>query len=153
MNNMVLKSWAYLLAASLLALTVGASPVSAKGASKGLASADAKAIRVVIEAQLDAFARDDADQAFAYAAAPIRAMFGSPANFLRMVKTGYPVIYRPLSVTFLKPEVIDGDTLQSVQMSDQDGQVWVAHYHMQRQKNRSWLINGCQLEKSSARVT
>jgi hypothetical protein len=118
-----------------------------------LAPADAQAMRVVIERQLDAFARDDADQAFALAAPPIRTMFGSAANFLRMVKTGYPVVYRPVSVTFLKPEVADGEFLQSVQMSDQQGQVWLAHYRMQRQKNGTWLINGCQLEKSDARVT
>lgn len=116
-------------------------------------TADAKAIRTVIEAQLDAFARDDADKAFSYAAPPIRTMFGSAANFMRMVKTGYPVVYRPVSVTFLKPEVIDGEIMQAVQMSDDAGQVWVAHYRMLRQKARPWLINGCQLERSDARIT
>ena len=120
---------------------------------KGVGSADAKAIRAVIEAQLDAFAKDDADKAFSYAAPPIQSMFGNPETFLRMVKTGYPAVYRPASVIFLKPEVIDGETLQLVQLSDQEGAVWTAAYRMQRQKNQLWRINGCALEKSAGRVT
>jgi hypothetical protein len=133
----------------LLALCGGITPALAQR----LTSADAKAIRTVIEAQLDAFARDDADKAFSYAAPPIRTMFGSAANFMRMVKTGYPVVYRPVSVTFLKPEAIDGEVMQAVQMTDDAGQVWVAHYRMLRQKAKPWLINGCQLERSDARIT
>ena len=133
----------------LLALFGGITPALAQG----LTSANAKAIRTVIEAQLDAFAHDDADKAFSYAAPPIRSMFGSAANFMRMVKAGYPVVYRPVSVTFLKPEVIDGEIMQAVQMTDDAGQVWVAHYRMLRQKAKPWLINGCQLERSDARIT
>lgn len=127
------------------------------GAAPALAQrvtpADAKAIRAVIEAQLNAFAADDADKAFSYAAPPIRTQFGSAANFMRMVKTGYPVVYRPVSVTFLKPESIDGEIMQAVQMTDDEGQGWVAHYRMLRQKAKPWLINGCQLERSDARIT
>lgn len=154
MNRIVLKS----LMCLAVGLLTGGAPATeiAQALAKdthGISGSDAKSIRTVIEAQLDAFAKDDADQAFSYAAPPIQTMFGSPANFLRMVKTGYPVVYRPVSVTFLKPEVIDGEIMQAVQLSDQEGQVWVAHYRMQRQNNRRWLINGCQLEKSDARVT
>ncbi len=134
-----------------LACAVAVLPAAAQ--SQGVSSADAKAIRTVIEAQLDAFAKDDADKAFSYAAPPIQSMFGNPQTFLRMVKTGYPAVYRPASVTFLKPEVIDGDTMQLVQLSDQDGAVWIAAYRMQRQKNKLWRINGCELEKSGGRVT
>ena len=138
----------FCLGAALL-LFAGTAPALAQR----LTPADAQAIRGVIEAQLDAFAKDDAEQAFALAAPPIQTMFGNAANFMRMVKTGYPVVYRPMSVTFLKPEVIEGEIMQAVQMSDQQGQVWVAHYRMLRQKNKPWLINGCQIERSDARIT
>ena len=146
-------NWTAICAKWMVSLCCVALAHAAIAQSKGVGSADAKAIRAVIEAQLDAFAKDDADKAFAYAAPPIQSMFGNPQTFLRMVKTGYPAVYRPASVIFLKPEVIDGETLQLVQLSDQEGAVWTAAYRMQRQKNQLWRINGCALEKSEGRVT
>lgn len=137
------------LLALLLMAWAGTTPAQVKGVS----AADAKAIRAVVEAQLDAFARDDAGKAFALAAPQIQSMFGEPDNFLRMVKSGYPVVYRPASVTFLKSLLIDGEMIQAVQMSDQAGVVWVATYRMQRQKNNLWRINGCVVEISAGRVT
>lgn len=117
------------------------------------AAADARAVRAVIEAQLDAFAKDDAGLAFSYAAPSIQAMFGNPVNFMRMVRTGYPVVYRPASTIFLKPEITGGGVLQTVQMTDDAGQVWMAHYRMERQQDKTWRISGCQVEKSAGRVT
>ena len=115
-------------------------------------AADAKKVRAVIEAQLDAFATDDARRAFSYAAPAIRQMFGTPENFIRMVRTGYPVVYRPASVIFLKPELVDGELIQGVQMTDGAGEVWLALYTMQRQRDKSWRINGCQVAESAGRA-
>ena len=131
----------------------GCIAVAGAVAEPNVSAADAKAIRAVVQAQLDAFARDDADQAFSYAAPDIRSQFGNAQTFMRMVKIGYPAVYRPASVTFLKPEHDDGATWQAVQLSDAEGQVWIATYRMQRQKNKLWRINGCTLEKSAGRVT
>ena len=138
----------WLLALMLLGWA-GATPAQVQSVSV----ADATAIRAVVEAQLDAFAQDDAGKAFALAAPQIQLMFGNAQTFMRMVKTGYPAVYRPASVIFLKPEVIDGDTMQLVQLSDQEGVVWIAAYRMQRQNDKQWRINGCELEKSAGRVT
>ena len=138
----------WLLALMLLGWA-GATPAQVQSVSV----ADATAIRAVVEAQLDAFAQDDAGKAFALAAPQIQMMFGNAQTFMRMVKTGYPAVYRPASVIFLKPEVIDGDTIQLVQLSDQEGVVWIAAYRMQRQNDKQWRINGCELEKSAGRVT
>lgn len=112
-----------------------------------LSAADASAIRAVITEQLDAFAHDDAARAFALATGGIRERFGSPERFIDMVRTGYPVVYRPKSVQFEKPAVIDGEIIQPVRMTDADGEAWVAFYPMQRQPDGRWRINGCQLEK------
>ena len=138
----------WLLALMLLGWA-GATPAQVNSVS----AADATAIRAVVEAQLDAFAQDDAGKAFALAAPQIQLMFGNAQTFMRMVKTGYPAVYRPASVIFLKPEVVDGDTMQLVQLSDQEGVVWIAAYRMQRQNDKQWRINGCELEKSAGRVT
>ena len=116
-----------------------------------LSAEDANAVRAVITEQLEAFARDDATRAFALAASGIRERFGSPEVFIDMVRTGYPVVYRPKSVQFEKPAVVDGEVIQPVRMTDADGEAWIAFYPMQREPDGRWRINGCQLEKVRGR--
>jgi hypothetical protein len=115
--------------------------------------AQAKEMRAVVQAQLAAFAADDSKRAFSFAAPAIRRMFVTPENFMTMVRTGYPVVYRPASVSFLKPAVVDGHYLQGVQMTDADGGVWLAIYQLQRQKSKRWLIHGVHVVESDARMT
>ena len=119
----------------------------------GVSAADEKAIRAVVQAQLDAFAADDANRAFSFAAPSIREMFGTADRFMAMVRTGYPVVYRPASVAFLKPELIDGEVIQGVRMTDANGASWLAVYQMQRQPDKSWRIGGCQVVPSQERMT
>lgn len=116
-------------------------------------AADAKAARSVIEGQLAALAADDAKRAFGYAAPALREYFGTAENFIEMVRTSYPVVYRPASVAFLKPQWLDGELVQGVHMSDDHGVLWLALYRLQRQKNRSWRISACQVVQAEGRVT
>ncbi len=67
-----------------------------------------------------------------------------------MVRTGYPVVYRPNSVQFEPPAVVDGEVIQPVRMTDADGQAWIAFYPMQRQADGAWRIDGCQLTACGA---
>jgi hypothetical protein len=139
---------------SLLLLVSGAAfAPAALAQERAVSAADAKAIEMVIRAQLDAFAHDDADKAFSYAAPGIRNVFGSAANFISMVKKGYPVVYRPASVIFLKPVPDDDAVIQPVRMTDADGRIWIAVYLMERQAAGGWLTNGCQLGRSEGQVT
>ena len=117
-----------------------------------MSAADAKAMQRVIQAQLNAFAADDAKLAFSYAAPAIRAQFGTAENFLVMVRQGYPMVYRPANVVFFKPTLVDGALVQAVQFSDLDGDEWVASYRMQRQRNKAWRINGCVVVPSAGRA-
>ncbi len=110
---------------------------------------DARAVRAVIEAQLDAFRKDDAAGAFSLATPGIRETFGSPENFMNMVRSSYAVVYRPTSVAFEAPVVIDGQIVQPVRMTDAEGRAWLAVYPMQRQPDGSWRTNGCQLGRLS----
>lgn len=113
---------------------------------------DAVAIRAVITAQLDAFAHDDAARAFSFASDGIRARFGTPQVFIEMVRTDYPVVYRPKSVQFEKPAVVDGEVIQPVRMTDAQGRLWVALYPMHRRADGTWRINGCQLQRLQGRA-
>lgn len=114
--------------------------------------ADAKAVRQVVEAQLAALAADDAIKAFSYAAPNVREAVGSAEGFLAMVQRGYPVVYRPATVAFLKANGKDDDVIQRVQMVDAEGESWLAIYSLQRQKNRSWRITGCSVVENKGRM-
>lgn len=114
-------------------------------AAQGLAPDDARALRTIIEEQLDAFQRDDAPRAFSYAAEGIRANFGTAESFIEMVRRSYPVVYRPQSVQFEEPMTIEGEVVQPVRMTDAQGRAWLAVYPMQRQPDGGWKINGCRL--------
>jgi len=114
---------------------------------------DAKAVRQVIEAQLAAFAEDDAEKAFSFAAPSIRESFGTAEKFMAMVRRGYPVVYRPTSVRFLDP-VLHGDTLmQRVRMTDDLGAAWMVVYSLERQDDRSWRITACIAARGDGRMT
>jgi len=122
-------------------------------AAQAVSAADARAVREVIEAQLDAFRRDDAARAFSYAAPAIRETFGSAENFMAMVRAEYAVVYRPHSVSFDAPEMAGGELVQPVRMVDAEGRAWIALYPMERQSDGAWRINGCQLARLPARET
>jgi len=108
---------------------------------------DARAVRAVIEAQLDAFRHDDAARAFALATPGIRATFGDAETFMHMVRQSYAVVYRPSSVAFEAPVAAEGGVLQPVRFTDAEGRLWLAVYPMQRQSDGGWLTNGCQLAR------
>jgi hypothetical protein len=106
---------------------------------------DRTAIRFVISHQIEAFQKDDAVGAFSFASREIKAQFGTPENFMRMVKTAYDPVYRPRSVMFEKIAYIEGFPSAQVLLLDREGRLIKAIYLMQRQPNGNWKIAGCQL--------
>jgi hypothetical protein len=132
------------MAAACAMATASAEPVSA---------ADARAIRGVVAAQLDAFANDDAARAFSYAAPAIQAMFQTPERFVAMVRAGYPVVYRAASATFFVPERVGDEIVQAVHLGDGDGGVWLATYRLERQADGTWRIKGCDVQRASGKTT
>jgi len=104
---------------------------------------DAQKILGVIVAQLDAFADDDADRAFQAATPALREAIGSSGRFLALVRGNYPMVYRPASVTFHKPQQEQGAVLQLVEITDSDAKSWLAMFEMEQQPDASWRISGC----------
>lgn len=110
------------------------------------AEADARAVRRVIDGQLAALAANDAVRAFSYASAGVRAQMGDAARFMAMVRGGYPMVMRPASIAFFRPRLDDqGAVLQTVQMRDREGRLWLANYRLVRQAKAGWRIDGCQV--------
>lgn len=124
-----------------------------KATAPALRSLDRAAIEATIRSQLDAFGRDDAEQAFGYATADIRRQFGSSDRFMRMVEEQYEPVYRAAGLQFLALLQVDGQWVQTVRIVDGDGRVWRAHFTMRRQPDRSWKVGGCQLVQTSALAT
>lgn len=114
-----------------------------------LGSEDVRAMRAVIDAQLEAFSRDDDEGAFSLASPGIRERFGSAETFVRMVREQYAVVYRAASRAYLAPVVEDGIVIFPVQLSDRAGGVWVALYTMQR-VGGEWRVAGCQLVQGAS---
>ena len=115
---------------------------------------DAVAVRQVIEAQIDAFRKDDAARAFSYATDGIRLTFVTAENFMEMVRSQYAVVYRPRTVAFEAPIGITGDELvQPVRLTDDAGRAWVALYPMLRGSDGVWRTNGCQLRRAEGQQT
>ncbi|MEO6625981.1 MAG: DUF4864 domain-containing protein [Burkholderiaceae bacterium] len=129
--------WFSLAVAGLAPAAFAAEPV--------VPAPSAKAVQLTVRAQLDAFASDDAKRAFSFAAGTIQQMFGTPDNFMDMVRSTYPVVYRPASVTFLTPKPQGKVIVQPVHMTDNQGASWLAVYRLEQQKDKSWRIAGCVL--------
>lgn len=108
-------------------------------------SVNAVAAKAAVQGQLLAFANDDAELAFSFAAPIIQSVFKTPQNFIAMVIKSYPVVYRPVKVSFMKPESVGPDLLLPALMTDTRGKVWIANYTLQQQPDGKWLISGCEL--------
>lgn len=110
----------------------------------GPAAADPGAIQGVIDQQIDAFRADDFETAFTYAAPGIRSMFGTPSNFGRMVRQGYPMVWRPESVEYLDAAPRGPGWEQDVLVTDSSGRIHRLRYSMVQTQN-GWRIAGVSL--------
>ncbi|MDF2387111.1 DUF4864 domain-containing protein [Nostoc ellipsosporum NOK] len=109
-------------------------------------------IRSVIERQLEAFQKDDAQGAFAFASPGIQEQFCTPENFMQMVRKHYPAVYRPRSVFFEKIISIQGNITQPVLLLSPHGVPLRALYFMEKQPDDTWRINGCFLVSVKAEI-
>lgn len=106
-----------------------------------IAIAQSTNIEETISAQIEAFQRDDVDKAFTFASPTIQRLFGTSENFGDMVRNGYPSIWRPSDIQFLRQRS-EGDTIfQEVQVLDASGQSHGFVYEM-IQVAGIWRING-----------
>ena len=105
-------------------------------------------IQNTISNQLEAFASDDFTEAFTHASPGIKDIFGSVDNFSRMVKKGYPMVWRYNNFQFLKLEETPQGYSQIVRITDKKDELFLLKYFM---KNISgiWKISGVTIIKTS----
>lgn len=98
----------------------------------------------VIEDQIKAFLKDDAEAAYAFAAPDIKAKFPDKDVFFAMVKKTYDPVYRPRDYAFGRSKSVgDGAMiLHEVLITGRDGKNWRAVYKLMRQPDGSYKIGG-----------
>lgn len=109
-------------------------------------------VREVVQSQLQALQADDAGRAFALADPEIRSKFGNAQEFLDMVREQYPMVHRPASVLFLKPESEGDMAFQKVRLTDATGGAWVVTYLLHRKGGSAWRISACLVTPDTPRV-
>jgi Domain of unknown function (DUF4864) len=134
-----MKSWSRFAAAGLMIVFFLSSAHAAE-----FSGADAERARDVVEMQLKAFAADDQEAAFSFAAPLIRNSFGTADAFMDMVRKGYQPVYRNSSHSF-EDSFIDeiGRPSLRVRLGMQDGAQYDAVYTMELQPDGSFKISGC----------
>ncbi len=142
-----------LVSAGVAAAGMTVSDRTAAGIRVADETAGGAEIRGVIERQLAAFERDDAQGAFAFASPGIRRRFGDPETFLDMVRRHYPPVYRPHGVAFGALRDSPRGLLQEVLLSGPDGRPVTALYVMERQPDGSWKVDGVYLLEGSDLTT
>ncbi len=101
----------------------------------------------MIEEQIRAFLKDDADTAYSFAAPGIKAMYPDKNVFFAMVKKSYEPVYHPGNYAFGRNRSIDDGAMvyQEVLISGRDGKDWTAIYQVARQPDGGYKINGVQI--------
>ena len=158
----VLSCLRRLIAVSVLACACGSTwpipPAQAAESAMPVAepvmrATDWTAIKKVIVDQRSALKAGDAVKAFSYASPGIRDQFGDAATFIGMVRSAYAALLTARYTEFLEGAVIDGTVIQPLRLIDADNTVRVALYIMQRQRNGTWRIGGCQIAPSTVQAT
>ncbi len=141
----------------IIAMALAAGAPSASAATPpghaALRSAEWNSIQLVIDDQLKALRAGDGAKAMSYAAPGLRQRFGTPERFMRMVREGFRPLLDARSSAFLDGAVVDGITIQPLQLVLPDSSVVVALYRMEKQRDGVWRIAGCVIAPSKAQST
>ncbi len=110
-----------------------------------ISSKDRETFREIIDAQIDAFHRNDAEKAFSYAVPALKEKFGTPERFMKIVRERYPAAFLPREHTFGEVTEGLGGPTQWVRVVGPHGFPWLALYTFQRKAQGEWKISGVTL--------
>lgn len=112
----------------------------------------AEGSRKIIEQQIEAFLKDDATAAYAFAAPGIRARYPDKDAFFDMVRKSYQPVYKPGNYAFGRSVSLEGGEtiLHEVLIEGRDGKDWKAIYQLLRQPDGSYRIGGVMMAPETA---
>jgi hypothetical protein len=105
-----------------------------------VASADLKAVQLVINSQISALKSGDYLSAYSFAAPNVKQAFPSAKIFISMVESGYRPLYRHSSYVFGKNTVSNGEVYQEIIVSDDTRKLWQFIYTLSRQQDQNWKV-------------
>ena len=105
-----------------------------------------------IQSQIDAFLKDDAGAAYAFAAPGIKARYPDKDAFFDMVRKSYQPVYQPGNYAFGRSLSLEGGKtiLHEVLIEGRDGKDWKAIYQLLRQPDGSYRIGGVTMAPETA---
>lgn len=113
--------------------------------SQPLAGDKDEEIRDTILRQIEAFANDDQEQAWAHASEGIKRRFGSSQVFIDMVREAYPAVHSATAIEFTERVPHGSFEIQVVKLQGPEGKRWDAYYRMVM-TDGAWKIAGVRLE-------
>ena len=105
-----------------------------------------KKIQGVISQQISSFQVDDFDKAFTFASPSIKNIFGNSNNFGKMVRQGFPMVWRTKVVDYLKLLIVDGALVQRVMITDINDEIFILNYIMV-ETIKGWKIRGVTIDQ------
>lgn len=147
MVSNVSKSWALpmSLTGSLLAALLWLWPM------QPLADESDQDIREAILMQIEAFANNEPEAAWAFASEGIKQRFGSSDVFLDMVRQAYPAVHQATAIEFDERVPHGTFDIQVVKLQGPEGKRWDAYYRMVLVEG-AWKIAGVQLYPSDVGI-
>jgi len=108
------------------------------------------AAQSVVQDQLDAFQRGDADSAFELASPELQADFDNAGSFLEIVRAKYAPFFHRRQLEFGALAISGDAAAQGLQIVDDQGEVWTVVYELARRPDGSWAVSNCFLLRSDA---
>lgn len=108
-------------------------------------------IRDIILRQIEAFANNDREQAWAYASDGIKQRFGSSKVFVDMVRLAYPAIHAATEIEFIDNVPHGAFEIQTVKLKGPEGKRWNVTYRMV-QAEEGWKIAGVRLQPTDVGI-
>ena len=115
------------------------------GSSQTVASDKDAEIRDTILRQIEAFANNDQEQAWAHASEGIKRRFGSSQVFVDMVREAYPAVHNATAIEFTQREPHGAFEIQVVRLQGPEGTRWDASYRMVLTEG-AWKVAGVRLQ-------
>ena len=135
---------ALLALAAVLLIAHALGPVAAMDQPKPPSPEIETAIQAPILGQMEAFQLDDGVLALSFAVPEAVEVYGTPKDFMTMIRDGYHPIYRPESFSFEGAVADDDIARQLVRVKGENGESVLALYALIRQEDGRWLIAGVQ---------
>lgn len=117
------------------------------GSPQSVASDKDAEIRDTILRQIEAFANNDEEQAWAHASEGIKRRFGSSQVFVDMVREAYPAVHHATAIEFTQRVPHGAFEIQVVRLQGPEGKRWDAYYRMVLTEG-VWKVAGVRLQSA-----